>query len=284
MKYLPTLLILTICSPSYAQQSTDGLDPQYLRAVISIENNAYGHIQPIGTGFVIQSPSGIGGLVTARHVIEGYLHTGGTGLCYRINIVGTNSVLLYDSEIPLSFGVWFLSSSADVAFRYFPYITTSDTIALNPNMYLSQQHVLAGAPAVVLGFPLGLRSEEYSSPILRKATIAHSAPGNIIIDAFVFPGNSGGPVVYTPAMKLKSSTPGLTVSIPYITEDKLIGIVSGYIPYTEPAVSPQTGRQRIVFEENTGLCRIVPIDELEALLYRHDVVNQATNLSTYLHH
>ncbi|MEN6615143.1 MAG: hypothetical protein ABFD12_01160 [Syntrophorhabdus sp.] len=38
----------------------------------------------------------------------------------------------------------------------------------------------------------------------------------------------------------------------------LVGIVSSFIPYREVAVSEQTRRPRIVFEENSGLANLVP--------------------------
>ena len=37
---------------------------------------------------------------------------------------------------------------------------------------------------------------------------------------------------------------------------KFIGIIGEYIPYQEVAISTQTGRPRVVFEENTGLSKV----------------------------
>lgn len=49
-------------------------------------------------------------------------------------------------------------------------------------------------------------------------------------------------------------------------KSSLIGIVAAYLPYKDIAVSAQTGRQRIVFEENSGLTIIYPVDYiLEAI-------------------
>ena len=45
-----------------------------------------------------------------------------------------------------------------------------------------------------------------------------------------------------------------------IRRSLLLGIVSSYIPYADVAVSRQTGRPRITFEENSGLAKVVPID------------------------
>lgn len=74
-----------------------------------------------------------------------------------------------------------------------------------------------------------------------------------IIDAFVFPGNSGGPVIIKPElMAIQGTLP--------MTETRLIGLVKSYIPYRDVAISPQTGRTRVIFEENTGLTNVEPVD------------------------
>jgi len=39
----------------------------------------------------------------------------------------------------------------------------------------------------------------------------------------------------------------------------LIGVVKGFITYKDVAISEQTKRPRIVFEENTGLTVVIPI-------------------------
>ena len=43
----------------------------------------------------------------------------------------------------------------------------------------------------------------------------------------------------------------------------LIGMVSSYIPYEEVAISEQTGKRRMVFQENSGLAVVVPIDVIQ---------------------
>jgi len=42
----------------------------------------------------------------------------------------------------------------------------------------------------------------------------------------------------------------------------LIGMVSGYVPYQDVAYSLQTKRPRVIFEENTGLAVVVPVDRI----------------------
>lgn len=45
-------------------------------------------------------------------------------------------------------------------------------------------------------------------------------------------------------------------------ESRLIGLVKGYITYTDVAISPQTKRPRVAFEENTGLTNVEPVDRI----------------------
>ena len=40
-------------------------------------------------------------------------------------------------------------------------------------------------------------------------------------------------------------------------------MVSAYIPYEEFAVSEQTGERRMVFQENSGLAVVIPIDVIQ---------------------
>ena len=46
-------------------------------------------------------------------------------------------------------------------------------------------------------------------------------------------------------------------------------MVKSYVPYQDVAISRQTGRPRVVFEENTGLCSAHPIDVVADLARRH---------------
>lgn len=119
--------------------------------------------------------------------------------------------------------------------------------------------VTEGDFAYVLGFPMGLVGQHRNTVIVRGGTLARvrdmlaRISKVFLVDAFVFPGNSGGPVVLKPeALAIEGTKPQLA---PY-----LIGIVQSYVPYDDVAISAQTGRPRIVFEENTGLAAAHPVD------------------------
>jgi len=76
-----------------------------------------------------------------------------------------------------------------------------------------------------------------------------------LVDASIFPGNSGGPVVSRPEMIAIQGTKANGNA-------SLLGVVSSYVPYQDVAISMQTKRPRIIFEENSGLASIVPVDYL----------------------
>jgi hypothetical protein len=112
-----------------------------------------------------------------------------------------------------------------------------------------------------------MRSEQYATPIVRRAIVARVDPNNIIADGFVFPGNSGGPVVYEPTIRI-----GKSFKTSILQGDWLVGMVSSFITYRDVAVSLQTKRPRIIFEENAGLCRVVPAETILELLQSPDFV------------
>jgi len=120
----------------------------------------------------------------------------------------------------------------------------------------------------VLGFPMGLIGGERNFVIVRQGVIARirdalvGAGNEYVLDAFIFPGNSGGPVVTKPELISIIGTKVISSSI-------LIGMVKAYVPYRDVAISTQTGQPRVIFEENSGLAAIIPIDFVREPIQRH---------------
>ncbi len=122
--------------------------------------------------------------------------------------------------------------------------------------------ITEGIGVFVLGFPMGLVGDIRNFVIVRQGTIArirdalaHSAK-TFLIDCTIFPGNSGGPVVCRPEAMAIQGTKNLN-------QASLIGVVAAYVPYRDVAVSQQTQRPRIIFEENSGLAMVIPADYIE---------------------
>jgi S1-C subfamily serine protease len=133
---------------------------------------------------------------------------------------------------------------------------------------MNELGITEGDFAYVLGFPMGLVGEERSTVIVRHGTIARirdtlaGASQDFLVDAFVFPGNSGGPVVLKPEGTAITGTKSQGRA-------RLIGIVKKYVPYRDVAVSLQTRLPRVIFEENSGLAAAHPIDFVEDAIAEH---------------
>ncbi|MCX6636199.1 MAG: serine protease, partial [Acidobacteria bacterium] len=98
--------------------------------------------------------------------------------------------------------------------------------------------VSEGDGTFVLGFPMGLAGEDRNFVVVRQGAIARMSDAlahrgtELLLDTFIFPGNSGGPAVVRPEI----------VSIGDIKPNEkaaLIGVVSGFKPYQDVAVSPK---------------------------------------------
>ena len=140
----------------------------------------------------------------------------------------------------------------------FGYFRPTD-VALVSNM--KALDIGPGQELFVLGFPMGMSGVERNYVIARGGIIARlddeilAASRTFLIDASVFPGNSGGPVIVKPTSE--SLAGGRPIDQAY-----LIGMVRSYLPYEEVAYSLQTAppRPRMVFTENSGLADVIPID------------------------
>jgi S1-C subfamily serine protease len=127
---------------------------------------------------------------------------------------------------------------------------------------LGEAGITEGDQLFVLGYPMGLVGDHRSVVIVRNGSIARirdalaGTEETYLVDSSIFPGNSGGPVIIRPqAMAIHG-----TVSP---TSATLIGIVSGYVSYTDIAYSGQTHRVRMIFEENSGLATAFPVDAID---------------------
>ncbi len=124
---------------------------------------------------------------------------------------------------------------------------------------MKENGIYEGGSVFAMGYPMGLVNVDRQYVIVRNGSIARirdmydKLSRDFIVDAFVFPGNSGGPVLSKPeGIGIK----GTTIN----TTSALIGMVKSYITYKDIAYSKQTGRTRMIFEENTGLTSVIPVD------------------------
>lgn len=217
-------------------------------------------------------------LVTNRHVFDGL-----DRIIVRLNPVGTEPAEEFPLTLRQSGGElsWHGHSNPDVDIAVCP--IRVDLLAergFQVRFFRSDDHAITlqraeqlgvteGDGVFTLGFPLGLVTQQRNFVIVRQGCIARirdavtTKHGNFLIDTSVFPGNSGGPVVTRPEMTTIKGTKGSNAAY-------VIGVVSSYLPYQDVAISAQTKRPRIIFEENSGLAVVVPIDRVHEAIEEHD--------------
>jgi trypsin len=144
---------------------------------------------------------------------------------------------------------------------------------------LKELEVSAGDGVFVLGFPMNLAGVQRNYVIVRQGSVARISnlldytSDTFLIDSFVFPGNSGGPVVLRPEIVSISGTKSQANAY-------LVGVVISYEPYSDVAVSAQTKQPRVVFQENSGLADVLPIDDVDDAISRWRSTRQTASPAT----
>lgn len=254
--------------------------PRYLNSVVAIgEDDGKGSVHWMGTGFLfgyrfpdVKYEGNMYSifLVSNKHVLDNHKF-----VFLRFNPQGGKPAQNHKLEIvteKVNYYKQHSNKDIDVAVVSVPqqYLDNLIKNGVKPEFFtydkesflikdLKSLEVTEGESVFALGYPMGLVGTTRQYVILRGGVISrihdmlegHSS--DYIIDAPVFPGNSGGPVIIKPEIF------SITGTKPQ-KESRLIGLVKSYIPYQDVAISPQTGRPRIVFEENTGLTKVEPVD------------------------
>ena len=224
-------------------------------------------------------------LVTAAHVLKDHPETCRQATIEELARCQTTVLVRLDAtetsgaarefEVPVS--QWFYHEDSTVDLAATPisinflrdnglqssFFTSDDSSATKSQ--LQEFGASAGDGVFILGFPMNLAGEQKNYVIARQGAIARisemleGASTTFLVDSFVFPGNSGGPVVVRPEVV---SIEG-TKSIP---RAMLIGVVLAYQSYIDVAFSAQSKRPRVSFEENSGLAIVLPMDKVNEML------------------
>lgn len=263
------------------------IPPHYLNSVVSIEIEGKDELgKPkklsVATGFLIgkatgdvtaEGPQYIPFLVTNRHVFFDKRNQKNVPEVFlRFNTLDDSShyfkvPLLNKDGIP----IWHKHQDDRVDLAVLP-INASTIKESNIEYYFFQDHDLlnardfhaqnisTGDGLFVLGFPMSISGKTKNYVIVRQGIIARVdkevlEDGFFYIDASAYPGNSGGPVIHKPEI---ISIHG-TVSN---SNAGLMGVISKGETYNDVAVSQQTGEPKIVFAEQTGLVRVVPVERI----------------------
>jgi len=216
-------------------------------------------------------------LVTNRHVFEKHGHA-----FLRFNPSDERPAQTYDLDLVDTGGrpLWWGDDDPEVDIAAIPVdidmlvangiqvaYFQGDVHAAN-TAQMSALGVSEGDFAYVLGFPMGLVGRERSVAIVRSGSLARvrdtlaGRDTTFLVDALIFPGNSGGPVISKPELLAIQGTQAHPSA-------HLIGIVTGYRTYSDVAVSPQSKRVRVVFEDNSGLAVAHPMDFVQRILVKH---------------
>lgn len=260
------------------------IPPFFLNCVVSIgisPTPSQGSTAWIGTGFIVGRPinddAGVKRyhtfLVTNKHVLDGK-----TNIVLRFNSLDGTRVLDYPVELEKDGqSIWVGHSSGDVDIAVFfvnPQVLEQDGAEFG--FFKLDEHVMTvgdmktegvseGDGVFVLGFPMGIVAPQRKNVIARAGAIARirdvldGHQSSFLIDANIFPGNSGGPVVIRPEVTSIQDTKS-------INRAALVGIVKSYVPYKDIAISQQTGNPRVIFEENSGLAIVETTDNVKSVI------------------
>lgn len=241
-----------------------------------------GHEQIVGTGFLMQI-DGIFHLVTAKHVIE----KNWQNLCVFLNTKQLKSPSAKPLSIIYNNGYsWIRHPDPKVDIAILPFLKDiNDQVRFVPDSLIPKDmaeiHELVDV--FYVSFQPGLNSFQNDgcvNPIVRKGVISRvNNNDTFYIDGSAFPGNSGSPIFLFPT-PIKISNGGISIGAP--TKISLLGVMGAYLPYQDVALSQQTGRPRVIFEENTGLSLIWSTKFIDQIIQSEDFKKQVKTIKDSL--
>ena len=221
---------------------------------------------PHATGFLVRV-KGIYHLLTAKHVIfnsetgertDQELHA-----FFNLKSGGADARAIAD--IKKFFAVdWILHDNSEVDIAVLPFGLNEkkdDVLTIPDDLFLEVTEDFELYEIFFLSFQPGIAIQERIIPFFRAGIISRFNEDNTFyVDASAFPGNSGSPVFLRPS-PVRFTSKGINLGKDTIG-CKFLGVVGSYVPYREVAVSLQTKRPRIIFEENTGLSHVWSVSQI----------------------
>lgn len=227
-----------------------------------------GSFHPFATGFFVVI-DGINHIVTAKHVIQdenGKFIDEETIVAFnqKTGVVGGRKIGELKRHDKVN---WIVHDDPDVDLAILPIridSTNDDVMPISDKILLESEKIFETEEVIYVSFQPGIFSLNQVSPVIRHGIVSRITPESpFFIDGFSFPGNSGSPVFLKPILNKDDGK--ITVKSD-IRPGKLIGVISASIQYREEAVSIQTGITRVVFEDNTGLSMVFPMDYLKQII------------------
>lgn len=247
----------------------------YLNAIVSIEKDDH----PIATGFLIGRETSKKGFFNVLIVTNKHVFNKQKELTFRLNNK-EGKAIKFVQELQDKNGkpIWYQHNNPKIDLAVLPISvdvlkrTTIDYYFFKDGAGkdvffakdFAKEDIDIGNGVFVFGFPRGIRGENKNTVIVRKGIISRVddeilAEGFFYIDAHVYPGNSGGPVILKPElMSIKGTKNNMN--------SRLIGVISSVENYEDIAISQQTKKPRIVFTESMNLARVIPVEYIYEII------------------
>lgn len=244
---------------------------KFIDSVVSIGYEIEEDLEWIGTGFLVGYNNGEDNLVyfvTNYHIIENK-----KSVLVKFNQLHVESttnyiVELYDDN---GYPIFTKHPQADIiAVRIVPEVLKSgesnyNFFSVNDDFFkisdMRKNDIAEGSIIYGLGYPLNMVDKIKNKPICRLGCISRISDVienndalEYLVDLPAFPGNSGGPVIFMPNSQLDGSYCNSNHS------SKIIGIIHSCISYKEECFNEATGAIDNVYEENSGLALVHPMD------------------------
>lgn len=279
--YFWTLLIASFLGSVFCSQAIADSEKKGMAKLISDVKQAVvflGHQEVQKNGTIKNVYEGTGCIIdidnffhvlTAKHVITRKGKVPAKDMKFFLNRKdGTVSIYSFE-EIKKKYDVnWVFPKDLNVDLAIIPIGLNikQDLFKILPqDLFQSTEKLYELYDAFFLSYQPGAVDDELISPVVRTATLSLIKPnGTFLIDGSAFPGNSGSPVFLEPSA-IRFDSGGITIGGDPLG-GKFIGILGAYLPYREVAVSLQTGRPRVVFEENTGLSIVSSVELIQNLI------------------
>ena len=235
------------------------------------------------TGFYIEY-QGVFYLVTAKHVVKNALtlETAEHGLCILLNAKDDNIIWRSIDDLKKKNDVnWIFhrDNNVDIAIIPVGIVSEIDDIKYIPeSLFLSEDKLFELYEIFFLSYQPGTVEIDRISPIFRGGIISRiNKDRTLYIDGAAFPGNSGSPVFLRPS-PIRFDRNNISIGRDPLG-GKFIGIIGSYIPYQDVAISSQTRRPRVVFEENTGISIVWPVEYIKEILDSDVSIQQRNKLN-----
>lgn len=247
------------------------ISDEFIDSVVSIGyENKDGELEWIGTGFLVgynNERNNSVYFVTNYHIIENK-----KSVLVKFNQLHVESTAnyildLYDDN---DFPIFTKHPEADIiVVRIMPEVLKSgesnyNYFSINDDFFkisdMRENDIAEGSIIFGLGYPLNMVDKIKNKPICRLGCISrisdvieNNNPIEYLVDLPAFPGNSGGPVIIMPNPQLSSHDFNNNSS-------KIIGIIHSCISYKEECFNEVTGKIENIYEENSGLALVHPMD------------------------